>query len=133
MIRRPPQSTRTYTLFPYTTLVRSARDRRVERHDVHDRAAGGLRSGRGQDQGASAGRWFVPARGQQDLHHVRRTRDGRQHHSLYARASARRDADRRSGAQGKRVSVREELGGHRYIINKKTILIQQINITKVIT
>src|SRR3546814_1613280 len=24
MIRRPPRSTRTYTLFPYTTLVRSA-------------------------------------------------------------------------------------------------------------
>src|SRR3546814_6549945 len=27
MIPRPPRSTRTYTLFPYTTLVRSARDR----------------------------------------------------------------------------------------------------------
>src|SRR3546814_15544217 len=25
MIRRPPRSTRTYTLFPYTTLFRSAR------------------------------------------------------------------------------------------------------------
>src|SRR3546814_12909919 len=41
MIRRPPRSTRTYTLFPYTTLVRSlearaARDRPVE----HDRLAG---------------------------------------------------------------------------------------------
>src|SRR3546814_1084283 len=37
MIRRPPRSTRTYTLFPYTTLFRSleeegvaARDRRAE-------------------------------------------------------------------------------------------------------
>src|SRR3546814_6055965 len=28
MIRRPPRSTRTDTLFPYTTLVRSARPRR---------------------------------------------------------------------------------------------------------
>src|SRR3546814_13138202 len=27
MIRRPPRSTRTDTLFPYTTLFRSARDR----------------------------------------------------------------------------------------------------------
>src|SRR3546814_13294901 len=36
MIRRPPRSTRTDTLFPYTTLFRS----RLERH--HD---GGLRAG----------------------------------------------------------------------------------------
>src|SRR3546814_13972804 len=31
MIRRPPRSTRTDTLFPYTTLFRSGRDRRYER------------------------------------------------------------------------------------------------------
>src|SRR3546814_4684458 len=30
MIRRPPRSTRTYTLFPYTTLFRSRRERRIE-------------------------------------------------------------------------------------------------------
>src|SRR3546814_3551324 len=30
MIRRPPRSTRTDTLFPYTTLFRSHRDRRRE-------------------------------------------------------------------------------------------------------
>src|SRR3546814_4832603 len=29
MIRLPPRSTRTYTLFPYTTLFRSRRDRRI--------------------------------------------------------------------------------------------------------
>src|SRR3546814_2661447 len=28
MIRRPPRSTRTYTLFPYTTLFRSVQDHR---------------------------------------------------------------------------------------------------------
>src|SRR3546814_14666382 len=33
MIRRPPRSTRTDTLFPYTTLVRSARLSRV--HGLH--------------------------------------------------------------------------------------------------
>src|SRR3546814_945189 len=32
MLRRPPRSTRTDTLFPYTTLCRSPRDR--PRHDV---------------------------------------------------------------------------------------------------
>src|SRR3546814_4445869 len=31
MIRRPPRSTRTDTLFPYTTLFRSAPDRRPDR------------------------------------------------------------------------------------------------------
>src|SRR3546814_12667842 len=34
MIRRPPRSTRTDTLFPYTTLFRS--------EDAHDTVAGGL-------------------------------------------------------------------------------------------
>src|SRR3546814_13769204 len=29
MLRRPPRSTRTYTLFPYTTLFRSAHDMRA--------------------------------------------------------------------------------------------------------
>src|SRR3546814_8042128 len=36
MIRRPPSSTRTYTLFPYTTLFRAPRraaDDRVDRHE----------------------------------------------------------------------------------------------------
>src|SRR3546814_9927503 len=31
MIRRPPRSTRTDTLFPYTTLFRSSSDQRLER------------------------------------------------------------------------------------------------------
>src|SRR3546814_6466642 len=32
MIRRPPRSTRTDTLFPYTTLFRSAHHQAAERH-----------------------------------------------------------------------------------------------------
>src|SRR3546814_2318020 len=36
MIRRPPRSTRTDTLFPYTTLFRS---RRVANHEAPERAA----------------------------------------------------------------------------------------------
>src|SRR3546814_16640957 len=35
MIRRPPRSTRTYTLFPYTTLFRSPRCE-LERADISD-------------------------------------------------------------------------------------------------
>src|SRR3546814_8801837 len=37
MIRRPPKSTRTYTLFPYTTLFRSGFQPAAERIAVHRR------------------------------------------------------------------------------------------------
>src|SRR3546814_11259489 len=61
MIRRPPRSTRTYTLFPYTTLVRSAdtlldreiplpgrRRRRADRAEgAHIRGGDALRQGAG--------------------------------------------------------------------------------------
>src|SRR3546814_9593456 len=36
MIRRPPRSTRTDTLFPYTTLFRSRTREAVRRHIEHD-------------------------------------------------------------------------------------------------
>src|SRR3546814_5449502 len=39
MIRRPPRSTRTDTLFPYTTLFRSHQRRRAHRRAVGDRDA----------------------------------------------------------------------------------------------
>src|SRR3546814_11186287 len=35
MIRRPPRSTRTDTLFPYTTLFRSAIERLSQQHRTH--------------------------------------------------------------------------------------------------
>src|SRR3546814_13333525 len=40
MIRRPPRSTRTDTLFPYTTLFRSQRDRRLGIRGADDRGGG---------------------------------------------------------------------------------------------
>src|SRR3546814_14761792 len=39
MIRRPPRSTRTDTLFPYTTLFRSAKGYEDERSDGHSKRA----------------------------------------------------------------------------------------------
>src|SRR3546814_21090180 len=46
MIRRPPRSTRTDTLFPYTTLFRSVRCRRSCRlHRRHEYAAARLGAG----------------------------------------------------------------------------------------
>src|SRR3546814_14140517 len=38
MLRRPPRSTRTYTPFPYTTLVRSDGEHGHVIDDLHDRA-----------------------------------------------------------------------------------------------
>src|SRR3546814_8473475 len=49
MIRRPPRSTRTDTLFPYTTLFRSPRDGRTNLEHIDDRMrrhAFGVRGGR---------------------------------------------------------------------------------------
>src|SRR3546814_14207955 len=50
MIRRPPRSTRTYTLFPYTTLFRSPGLRQVGRPDAGSgRRRGAAPRVRGQD------------------------------------------------------------------------------------
>src|SRR3546814_3077053 len=57
MIRRPPRSTRTDTLFPYTTLFRSVADLVLEAHVQH---AVGLV----QHQGAHAGQLQCLLRGQ---------------------------------------------------------------------
>src|SRR3546814_2853416 len=42
MIRRPPRSTRTDTLFPYTTLFRSAGNQRGSRHGPAGRGVHGI-------------------------------------------------------------------------------------------
>src|SRR3546814_13496588 len=47
MIRRPPRSTRTDTLFPYTTLFRSRRGTRGGRHDSLSMAPRRVRPGHG--------------------------------------------------------------------------------------
>src|SRR3546814_3339046 len=52
MRRRPPRSTRTDTLFPYTTLFRSAAARRYERVPSHLAVRGASqRAARGPDDG----------------------------------------------------------------------------------
>src|SRR3546814_57657 len=61
MIRRPPRSTRTDTLFPYTTLFRSAGDRPGQRHvDPAAAAELSLRPGHGR-------RWRPGSRERDDL------------------------------------------------------------------
>src|SRR3546814_5479408 len=46
MIRRPPRSTRTDTLFPYTTLFRSLHPRAVDRGQIRRRPRGKQEIGR---------------------------------------------------------------------------------------
>src|SRR3546814_11503278 len=70
MIRRPPRSTRTDTLFPYTTLFRSLVERGLELHA--DLRAAALRVRRGRQ----------PALGCQPLaHDFRRQRRSEEHTS----------------------------------------------------
>src|SRR3546814_7852755 len=52
MIRRPPRSTRTDTLFPYTTLFRSVNDRRHSRKDRGNWSADRGRMGNSGRRGA---------------------------------------------------------------------------------
>src|SRR3546814_12086080 len=60
MIRRPPKSTRTDTLFPYTTLFRSFRSPQIDIADFHGslaaRIAPGGRAARAAVRGAPADR-----------------------------------------------------------------------------
>src|SRR3546814_1616037 len=59
MIRRPPRSTRTDTLFPYTTLFRSCRRTAAPAPVVHE---GPDRLSRVAGQGGVSGRELDPAR-----------------------------------------------------------------------
>src|SRR3546814_20737742 len=51
MIRRPPRSTRTDTLFPYTTLFRSPRRSRPVARPMERQISQAHRLGRGDDRG----------------------------------------------------------------------------------
>src|SRR3546814_13448043 len=62
MIRRPPRSTRTDTLFPYTTLFRSRADQHCGGDDGRDDPAQRRPGGRDLGLGAVAVRTGPPAR-----------------------------------------------------------------------
>src|SRR3546814_18672903 len=116
MIRRPPRSTRTDTLFPYTTLFRSH-----PRPGHGRRAAGEFRPSRHADGHGRCGDGAV-----QPLPEVRpaepavaRPRPLRAvgRPWLAAAVCPAVSEDRKSGVSGKSVSVRVDPGGRR--INKK--------------
>src|SRR3546814_16179691 len=95
LIRRPPRSTRTDTLFPYATLFRSGVDPLSRLRPVH----------RHVDRARRRSEGFQP-RGAIPLSVA----------DAYRRAG--RPLDRKSVVSGKSVSVRVDLGGRR-IIKKK--------------
>src|SRR3546814_18525774 len=114
MRRRPPRSTRTYTLVPYTTLVRS-------RHAGADAQAGDggdpVRTGRAAEgtdrRGQAAGGAAAGAADQFRPGDDRGDRLLRGDRKLFALPE--RPPDRKSVVWGKSVYVRVDLGGRRII------------------
>src|SRR3546814_18984425 len=95
MIRRPPRSTRTDTLFPYTTLFRSDRRERPGEREHGERE---------EDAG--------PGRGlERDVLHHRHIRLSQGALGRRGRPGPAGPADPKSVVWGKRVSVRVVLGG----------------------
>src|SRR3546814_20700518 len=98
MIRRPPRSTLTDTLFPYTTLFLSFRYRLAGRRSERDRRSPDVACAQRRDGGA-------------DVFGRCRSENGPGRHDPRA-------LDRKSVVSGKSVSVRVDLGGRRNIKKK---------------
>src|SRR3546814_12015088 len=128
MIRRPPRSTRTYTLFPYTTLVRSAgyvhgRGRRgrvraqcAQPRGRHTTDSAGHRRGRLRGGLANCARARLRQFGILSRWALSPGGRGR---CVADFRRFRQPADRESVVSGKSVSVRVDLGGRRIIKKKK--------------
>src|SRR3546814_11295123 len=121
MIRRPPRSTRTDTLFPYTTLFRSAVLDEIDIGAVVEAAhavIGLAECGQHDDAAIEttadfAGEIKAVAVGQAGVEDD----DGRRLAALEGRAQLA--GDRKGGVEGKGVSVRVDIGGSRNL-KKKT-------------
>src|SRR3546814_16431019 len=127
MIRRPPRSTRTDTLFPYATLFRSRqpglapawspdRTPRRQSREGRDRAAGAWL--RPHPRQRAAPRAAVVDPRLRDHRGRDRRRAARVQHDRRA-AGGRAGRDRKSGVEGQSVSVRVDLGGGGNIKKKK--------------
>src|SRR3546814_16977876 len=115
MLRRPPRSTRTAPLFPYTTLFRSVAigARRPGERDDHRQSEAGeeddehaIHEGHGVERGDPAPFGREPE-------------NEAEQHRGNGTDERPRFGDRKSVVWGKSVSVRVDLGGRRIIKNKK--------------
>src|SRR3546814_15620976 len=131
MIRRPPRSTRTDTLFPYTTLFRSpcaefAGVQAVGLRDLVSRQARGdllLKQGyRGAALTRTEPREHIGI-GEIRTQSLAADEQTRQRAVGRSVTSPRRPQDRTSVVSGKRVSVRVTLGGRRIIKKKNNLLL----------
>src|SRR3546814_17736839 len=121
MIRRPPRSTRTDTLFPYTTLFRSRHlspDARYRGNAAAPRICGICRA---SDRSRAARRGRLADQGRQaERRDTRQRREVQRASEKSDRAYGRRGiADRKNGVQGKSVSERVGQGGRRRHKKKK--------------
>src|SRR3546814_14474945 len=109
MLRRPPRSTRTETLFPDTTLCRCGED--LDLQEGHGHA----------DEAEHRADREVDVARHDDEHHAGRHDADRRALDREVEKIARREkeADRKSVVQGKSVSVRVDLGGRRIIKKQK--------------
>src|SRR3546814_20707295 len=127
MIRRPPRSTRTDTLFPYATLFRSGEVAHLPGGGGDDEEFGLRQAGDGQvrlDPAALVQPLRVDGAAGGHVDPVRR--DPVQHGERVAPLDELFgegrlvEQDRKSVVYGQRVSVRVDHGGRRLIQNKKT-------------
>src|SRR3546814_14844051 len=122
MRRRPPRATRTDTLFPYTTLFRSAVHARMQANGLGEAAARPLveRGVRAvQDDGGAAGfEWSSAPR--LTLPTMVRMTAAQVRNLVAGIECPTRAIDRQSAVEGKSVSVRVDLGGGRPIKKKTT-------------
>src|SRR3546814_11174573 len=125
MIRRPPRSTRTDTLFPYTTLFRSLLSHLALLGEGRRPAAVRQEAGVTPATPTALGDQEAVARvheiGEDGVAVLRLDLRalGHGHDHVFAAPTV----DRKSGVSGKSVSVRVELGGGRIIQKKKYMTI----------
>src|SRR3546814_14610592 len=143
MRRRPPRSTRTDTLFPYTTLFRSIHPRTLRQRSP---AAAARHAGSPALQllDALRGRFADAAAGDEADPESRRTRhagaaaaagtrnrrwrvQGLSRSEPEDASRLRRRRDRKSVVEGKGVAVSGDLGGGRYVKKKKSNSVDEDN------
>src|SRR3546814_20366713 len=128
MIRRPPRSTRTDTLFPYTTLFRSdVTDRTATREEleaaieaeddghVHGPGCGHDHHDHGHEHAKPAKKPAAKAKAKAA---DEATADDKSDGPVEAKPAAKKPADRTRVVAGKRGTVRVDPGGHRNITQK---------------
>src|SRR3546814_11290452 len=120
MIRRPPRSTRTDTLFPYTTLFRSCRASRHAPQSPASRRRAPPAAGSSSAKSARSPSCLPPFRGGDSVTGlIIPIRGGLDAADWKRRGNGGPTGDRKSVVEGKGGAVGVDLGGRRVIKKKK--------------